>query len=108
MKPSFTTLWLSILVLTGHISYAQETYFNVSESEISKKNKVLIQQQIDITDQFRSTTTFDYGLGRNWEIGFNLYNVNYPPDMTQFIRNDSSPRMPYAPPLRLNVQKVLD
>jgi hypothetical protein len=94
-----------ILALPG---YAQETYFNVSESEITEKNKILVQQQVDISDQLRSSTTFNYGLGRNWEIGANLFNANYKPDRKQFVRNDTSNQMPYAPLLLLNVQKVFE
>ncbi len=108
MKYSFTIFGISILSLIGYNSYAQETYFNVSASEITEKKKILVQQQVDISDQLRSSTTFNYGLGRNWEIGVNLYNVNYQPDQKRFIRNDSSTRMPYAPLLLLNAQKVFE
>lgn len=99
---------LSTFLLTASTCFAQETFFNVSESEITEKRKILVQQQIDFGEQIRSTTTFDYGLGRNWEIGFNLYNLDYQPELKRFIRNDTSTQMPYAPLLLLNAQKVFD
>lgn len=101
-------LSISIVCLASMQSHAQETYFNVSESEITAKKKILVQQQVDISEQLRASTTFNYGLGRNWEIGFNLYNVNYQPSLKHFARNDSSTQMPYAPLLLLNAQKVFE
>ncbi|WP_044129530.1 hypothetical protein [Rudanella lutea] len=96
---------LGLLIRPAH---AQETFFNVSESEITAKKKVMIQQQIDYTDLLHSGTTFDYGLGRNWEIGINLYHLNFQPDIGRFVRNDTSSQQPYAPLLLLNAQKIFD
>lgn len=46
---------------------AQQTIFNVPSFEITPKNRLLAQQQVDISkEELRSTTTLDIGPGRNW------------------------------------------
>ncbi len=87
---------------------AQQTYFNVPESEITEQHKIIVQQQFSIQDFYRSLTTFDYGLGNNWEVGANLYNLDYYPDRKKIVRNDSSTQSAYSPLLLLNAQKVFE
>ncbi len=99
---------LTFIALTTGAVRAQETYFNVSESDITEKHKVIVQQQFSIQSFYRSLTTFDYGLGNNWEIGANLYNLDYYPDRKKIVRNDSSTQSAYSPLLMLNTQKVFD
>ena len=87
---------------------AQQTYFNVPSSDIVNKHEVAVQQQINIAESLRSTTTVNYGLGREWEIGLNVYNLDYEPDERRFTRNDSTLEKPYGPLLLLNAQKAFD
>ena len=98
---------LLLIVLCGTMVQAQETYFNVPESDITEKNKILIQQQFSIQEFYRSLTTFNYGLGSGWEIGANLYNLDYYPDRKKLVRNDSTTQDAYSPLLLLNAQKVI-
>lgn len=90
------------------LTYAQQTYFNVPSSDIVDKGKIAVQQQIDFADTYRSITTFDYGLGREWEVGLNLYHIEYEPNERRFIRNDSTLETPYSPLALINVQKAFD
>ena len=99
---------LTITALISGSAQAQETYFNVSESDITEKHKIIVQQQFSIQSTYRSLTTFDYGLGKNWEIGANLYNLDYDPAQKMIVRNDTSTQMAYAPLLLLNAQKVFN
>jgi hypothetical protein len=86
--------------------YAQLTIFNVSASDISEARKVGVQQQFEIEDQIESSTTINYGLGKGWEVGLNLINVDYNYKTRHFESNDTTTATPYAPLLLGNVQKI--
>ncbi len=97
------------LLLASFTLKAQQTIFNVPSSDITPKRKILAQQQVDFSrEEFRSSTTFNYGLGKNWEVGANLYNLEYMPQEGTWLHNDTTTQMPYAPLLLLNAQKVFD
>jgi len=87
---------------------AQLTVFNVSSSQITSQGKVSVQQQLEVSDQIESSTTATYGLGKGWEIGANLVNLDYGFDSRHFESNDSTTSIPYAPLLLLNGQKVFE
>ncbi len=87
---------------------AQLTVFNVSSSTITDKSKISVQQQFEIQDQIESSTTLTYGLGKKWEIGLNLVNLNYNIKEKSINTNDSSIVSPYAPLLLANAQKVFE
>ncbi|GAB4038828.1 hypothetical protein GCM10028809_58180 [Spirosoma gilvum] len=88
---------------------AQQTIFNVPSSDITPKHKILAQQQADLShEELRLTTTVDYGLGRNWEVGMNVYNIDYLPEQHTWQRNDTTTQMPYAPLLLINAQKTME
>jgi hypothetical protein len=91
-----------------HRVSAQQTYFNVPSSDIVEKHQVSIQQQVNISESLRSSTTFNYGIGREWEIGLNVYNLDYQPSGRRFVRNDSTLQEPYSPLFLLNSQKAFD
>ena len=103
-----------IYLLLGLLSWsvtalAQQTIFNVPSSDITPQHKILAQQQVDINrEELRSSTTVDYGLGRNWEVGFNVYNLDYLPQQHSWQRNDTTTQMPYAPLLLINAQKTVE
>src|ERR687886_175298 len=107
----FTKKWALqplLCLLLFNIVKAQQTYFNVPSSDIVDKHKVAVQQQINFAESYRSTTTFDYGLGREWEVGLNVYNIMYEPSERRFTRNDSTTQQPFGPLLMLNAQKAFD
>ncbi|QJW92438.1 hypothetical protein HNV11_20815 [Spirosoma taeanense] len=101
---------MTFLFLLGlsELVYAQQTYFNVPSSDIVGQHEVAVQQQINFADLYRSATTINYGLGREWEVGANLYNLSYQPDERRFVRNDSSQQKAFGPLLLLNTQKAFD
>ncbi len=55
------------------VSFAQQNFFNVPTFEITEKDKVFVQEQLNSFQSIESNTTFDYGLGKDHEIGFNIY-----------------------------------
>lgn len=105
-----TVLWgaglFSWAMSTG--VWAQQTYFNVPSADIVGKKEVAAQQQLTISESLRATTTLEYGLGREWEVGVNLYNLDYQPRERRFYRNDSTTQQPYNPLLLLNALKGFD
>ncbi|MBC3784895.1 hypothetical protein [Spirosoma utsteinense] len=105
------TIWKTLLLLfvtTVQHSYAQQTYFNVPSSDVVDKHKVSVQQQVSFGESFRAGTTVNYGLGREWEIGLNVYNLDYLPSERRFTLNDSTVQEAYGPLLLLNSQKAFD
>lgn len=104
IKKLFTLIFL---VLFSTLSVrAQLTIFNVSSSEITEKNKLSFQQQFEIQDVVNSTTTATFGLGKFWEVGMNVFNINYGRSSHHFEKNDSTDTEPYAPILLVNTQKL--
>ncbi|MEO6287622.1 MAG: hypothetical protein ABIN80_16450 [Dyadobacter sp.] len=106
----FCKLSFILLLICGPFfgSVAQLTVFNVSSSDITDFRKVSVQQQFEVDDQIESSTTFTYGLGRNWEIGMNLINLNFSLKDRQFEFNDTSTAIPFSPLLLVNAQKVFE
>ncbi|MEZ0538444.1 hypothetical protein [Fibrella arboris] len=100
-------LLIALLMLSINTLFAQESYFNVPESDVAKTHKINVQQQFSIQDYYRSLTTFNYGLGKDWEIGANLLNLDYYPSQSQIFRNDSTSERVYAPLLMVNAQKII-
>jgi len=88
--------------------HGQLTVFNVSSSDITDKGKISAQQQFEIDDQIESSTTATYGLGKKWEAGLNLINLDYNVKNRQFEINDSTTTNPFAPLLLGNAQKVFE
>ena len=81
----------------------QQNFFNVPSSDITPRNKVFFQQQLNfIPHGVQSGSTFCYGLGHDTEIGLNVLGLNY--DYQQkFVANHTE--QPYNPFFTLNAQK---
>ncbi|SOD96990.1 hypothetical protein [Spirosoma fluviale] len=100
---------LSGLLGSSLAGLAQQTIFSVPSSDIVPKHKIMAQQQVDINgEQMRFSTTVDYGLGRDWEVGVNLYNVDYQRQERTWLRNDTTIQVPYAPLLLINAQRTFN
>jgi hypothetical protein len=71
----FTLLVNAIAVVNG---FSQQNFFNVPSSDITPKNQIFFQQQFNVLPNFfSSNTTFCYGLGKNSEIGLNVFGLTY-------------------------------
>lgn len=86
--------------------FSQQTYFNVPSSDVIEKHKIVFQQQMNISESVRSSTTLNYGLGHKWEIGLNMYNLDYQYRERRIIANDSIAEKAFSPLLMLNAQKA--
>ncbi len=84
---------------------AQQNLFNVPSSEITIKKGVFFQQQLNISQIIQSNTNFCYGLGRNFEIGFNVVGLQSKDFFRNIIVNDSLDDEPLAPLGLLTMQK---
>jgi hypothetical protein len=70
-------LLVSSLFCGSGVLYSQQNLFNVPSGDIIKQNKVFYQHQLNFyaVNEFESKSHFVYGLGKNWDIGFNLIDV---------------------------------
>jgi hypothetical protein len=84
---------------------AQQNFFNVPTSDITDSSKLFFQQQLNINSQTSANATFTWGLGRGFELGFNVFGINYDNHARSFLRNDTDYTNPLGPVFLINVQK---
>lgn len=104
-------IFTSVLLLLFNLNFAQQNFFNVASSDITSKNKVFFQQQLNVgKDMFQSNSTFDYGLGNNFEVGINLLGLSFEKNAIgnnyHMVKNDTE--MPYSSFLLVNAQKKFE
>ncbi|MBT9099981.1 hypothetical protein KFZ76_19970 [Methylovulum psychrotolerans] len=71
-------LLILALLLLPALCLAQQNLFNVPSADITEAGQFFFQQQFNIisANSGTSNTTLDYGLGRQLEIGLNLFNLD--------------------------------
>jgi hypothetical protein len=84
---------------------AQQNLINVPSSEVTEKNKIFFQQQINFNELIQSNTTVDFGLGKGFECGINVLGLNFSQKKRSFLHNDSSDTDPYNPLIMINSLK---
>lgn len=104
MKP---ILFIILSSFSVHL-YAQQNFINVPSSEVTTKQKLFFQQQININEIVQSNTTFDYGLGKGFELGLNVLGLNFSNNGNFLIKNDSSDIDPYNPLILINGLKQFE
>lgn len=92
-----------VLLTAPGRSLAQQNLFNVPNGQITKPGEMFFQQQFNFTrPNGTSNTTFDFGLGNGWEVGFNFLDL-------ELYRPTSDPadtgRQQVNPDVLFNVQK---
>lgn len=93
---------LSFLIFVHVKSFGQQNFFNIPSSDITLKNKLFYQQQLNFyRSNFNLNTTFSYGLGKGYEIGLNFNGIDF--EKNQLFANNSS--APYFPFYLINGQK---
>lgn len=101
-----------VLLLGGiglaQVGRAQQTYFNVPSSDVVEKRKIAVQQQFNFSETIRSSTTVEYGLGNEWEVGLNFYNFDYQLSDRHISVNDTTLEKSFSPLLLFNVQRTID
>ncbi len=81
---------------------SQQNFINVPSAEVTKKNKLFFQQQININEIIQSNSTLDFGLGKGFEFGVNVLGLNFSDKQKLFLNNDTTDTDPYNPLLMLN------
>lgn len=103
-------LVLFLLVCTGHCTVAQQNLFNVPSSDITVKDKLFFQQQVNFLTDGTSAlnTTFCYGLGRDFEVGINVLGLFIDPHAPggAIQTNADASKPPVYPFFTLNLQKA--
>lgn len=98
-------LYIIISLIAVNGAMAQQNFFNVPSSDITPKGSLFFQQQVNfLSESMQFNSTFSYGLGSDWECGFNVLGLTRD-NVKGFINNDSS--VPYAPMFCFNAQKKL-
>ena len=103
-----TSLVACIVLMMTSTSRDQQSLFNIPSSTITPKGNWFIQEQLNMTDTWQINSTFDYGLGKNWEAGLNLLGLT-PTQQTGkwvLLNNDQASDGQVVPAILLNVQKA--
>jgi hypothetical protein len=91
MKPLFTLLLFGILIFFARPVLAQRNVVNVPTSQIVQKPHMFFQEQVTILQgRIQSGTVFTWGLGKNFEAGFNLQELTINHLGKPYIVNDRS------------------
>ncbi len=71
----------------------QQNLFNIPSGDITPKNKIFFQQQINVNNfqqqSFKSHLV--YGLGKGWEVGINALNMNFDWELKPTFRASRPP-----------------
>ena len=96
-----------LLPRTGH---AQQNFFNVPASEVTRQGKVFFQEQVNVlTSQkkLQSNSHFAYGIGAQLEVGLNISHVNIKPFSRRVLPINTRDRSePYSPLVLGTAQKA--
>ncbi|XVJ66118.1 MAG: hypothetical protein HEQ40_08140 [Lacibacter sp.] len=81
------------------IGKSQQNLFNIPSGEVTPGNKFFFQQQINVNNYHRysAKSHFVYGLGKNWEVGFNIINAyfNFKEKPALLVSTPFNSREPY-------------
>ena len=85
---------------------AQQNFFNVPSSDITEHKKIFFQQQLNLFSKgLQSNSTFDIGLGHNFEIGVNFVGFSIIDQKKRLEIPLDDTITPYNPFFLLNLQK---
>jgi len=97
-------------LLVGRRASAQQNFFNVPASDVTRKNKLFFQEQINVLitqKKLQSNSHFAYGVGWDLELGFNVSHVNIKPFDRRVIPINTRDRSePFNPLFLFTAQKA--
>jgi hypothetical protein len=97
---------LSFLALYSFPANAQRNIIDVPTIEIVEKRHLFFQEQASISNrQIKSSTIFTWGLGKNFEMGFNISQLTFNVCSHTHIINIDPEKPEANPGLLLNLQK---
>ncbi len=101
----------SICLVTNEL-LAQQNLFNIPSGDITRKGKFFYQHQLNIYNEYQieSKSHLVYGLGKNWDAGFNFVDLplSFRRGTPLFSSNDNSLAKPLYPLLMGTLQKQFD
>ncbi len=111
IRSNSRTLVVCLLLLGArYSSFSQQNLFNVPSSDITLKDHVFFQQQVNfLTDGLVAlNTTFCYGLGKDFEVGGNVLGVLLDPHAAGPLlqTNSDASQPPVYPFFTVNLQKA--
>jgi len=89
--------------LSERETFAQQNLFNVPVPAVAAEDKIFFQEQLNVGTVGSSNTTLDYGLGNNFEIGLNVFNVSLYPAVVPPLPGDAARNG-----VLINMQKVFE
>ena len=98
-------LLITLFVCAHFFLSAQQNFFNVPTSDITDSAKLFFQEQLNFNAQTSSNATFTWGLGHGFELGFNVFGINYDNHQHTFLKNDADFTSPLGPIFLINAQK---
>jgi hypothetical protein len=104
-----SVLVLMLLVVSVSASFAQINIIETPSAEVCKEDRLFFQQGVKISDRtFQASTIFTWGLGKNFQAGFNINQLtfNTRPHSRNVIIESSQPE--YNPDLLVNAQKGIE
>lgn len=100
---------LLLLLITANPAQAQQNLFNIPAGDLTPQGKVFFQHQTNLYGRgyLESKNHFVYGLGRGWEAGVNVVNLqmNFRRRGDWLGTNRIDPRIPLAPLVKVTAQK---
>jgi hypothetical protein len=109
MNKLFSLLALSILFPVASIK-AQQNLFNIPSGDITPKNKLFYQHQLNFYSysELESKSHIVYGVGKRWDLGLNFVDLPLSLGKRKIISvNDSGNQKPLYPLLMFTLQKQL-
>ena len=99
----------ALLFLRSPSARAQQNFFNVPASDVTAPGKVFFQEQVNVLTtqkKLQSNSHFCFGLGSDFEVGFNFSHLNIKPfDRTVIPVNTRNRAEPFNPLLLATAQK---
>src|SRR6187402_2089134 len=74
--PARACLFLFLALLSAP-ALAQESYFNVPEAQVAERHKLMAQDQLSADHFLMNSLNLDFGLGKGWQVGANLFDVDF-------------------------------
>ena len=111
-RPRHLIRLLLLFLLLARTAQAQQNLFNIPAGDLTPAGKVFYQHQTNVygTHELESKNHFVYGLGRGWEAGLNVVNIemDFRNGGDVFAVNRYNPSRPLKPLVQLTGQKFFE
>jgi hypothetical protein len=88
--------------------HAQQTMFNVPEADATDRKLLYFEESLDYNRELISNTTFTLGLGKGWEVGLNVRDMQLHTESNARVIQLEEDQPEESPKLLLNARKSFD